>query len=325
MKLRRLGKTGIKVSEIGFGSYALGGTKWGPQKDSDSLAAINKALDLGCVYFDTALTYGKGHSEKLIGQILKERNCADEIIVSTKVPQKSCGTFPQRVSENIRDAFPKEWILECLEKSLKNLGRNYVDVLQLHAWNETWNGETEWMDTMQELKDNGKIRAFGISLMPRQPNQANKLVAAGKVDTIQVVYNILDQSPEEKLFPLAKKSGTGIIARVPLASGLLTGKWNAETKFPEGDFRQQRYNAEKLIGALQQVESIKRVIGNSMPMHEAALKFCLANKTVSSVIVGSRNEKQADMNFSIANNKKKLARSQLAELKKLWVEKKICS
>ncbi len=317
MKIRKLGKTGIKVSEIGFGSHALGGIKWGPQKDSDSLAALRKAVDLGCTYFDTALAYGDGHSERLIGQILKESNCTDEVVISTKVPQKSCGTFPQRVSENINDAFPKEWILNCLGKSLKNLGRTYVDVLQLHAWNETWNSETDWIDTMLELKDKGKIRAFGISVMPRQPNQANNLVSASKVDTIQVVYNILEQSPEEKLFPLAKKQNTGIIVRVPLASGLLTGKWNEKTTFPEGDFRRDRYNPERLKSLLQQVEAVKKIIGNSMPLPEAALKFCLANNAVSTVIVGCRNKSQAEMNFGAAQSKKKLTKTQLAAIKKL--------
>ncbi len=322
MKTRELGKTKIKVSEIGFGSHALGGIKWGPQKDSDSIAALHKAIDLGCTFFDTALVYGDGNSEKLIGTVLKERNCVDDVIVATKVPPENGFTYPKQIG-TIKDAFPKDWISECLEKSLKNLGRNYVDILQLHAWDESWNNDSDWIDVMQTLKDVGKIRAFGISVMVRQPDQANSLVSASNVDTIQVGYNILEQSPEDKLFPLAKNKKVGIIARIPLASGLLAGKWSADTTFSENDFRRKKYGTEKLLTALKQVELVKEVIGDSMPLYEAAIKFCLANKVVSSVIPGARNAEQAKLNFNIADNAKSLSKTQLSNLKKLWKEKKI--
>lgn len=311
-------KTSIKVSEIGFGSWAIGGERWGPQDDKDSIDALNRALDLGCTFFDTALTYGDGHSEKLIGQVMKERKCLDEVVIATKVPPKNWVWNPP-ANQPVKDAFPKDWIVECCEQSLKNLGRSYIDILQLHTWNESWENETDWHEVMQKLKDEGKILAVGISVSGGRPNEANKQISQEKVDTIQVVYNILDQSPEEKLFPLARKQKVGIIARVPLASGFLTGKFTKDTKFGKGDWRLEAFG-KKLNTLLEQVEKVKAVV-NNMPLYEAAIKFCLANSTVSSVIPGIRNTKQAEMNLDISDVK--LTEEQINKLHELWLSREI--
>lgn len=316
MKYRELGKTGIRVSEIGFGSWAIGGC-WGPQDNKDSIDALNCTLDLGCTFFDTALAYGDGHSEKLIGQVVKERKCLDEVVIATKVPPKNWVWSPP-ANQSIKEAFPKDWIIKCCEQSLKNLGRDYIDVLQLHTWNESWRNETDWHEAMQKLKDEGKILAIGISVSGGRPNEANKQVSQEKVDAIQAVYNILDQSPEEKLFPLAEKYGVGIIARVPLASGFLTGKFTKDTKFAKGDWRREAFDRQ-FNSLLEQVEKVKAVV--DMPLHEAAIKFCLANDAVSSVIPGIRNAKQAEMNLNISNTK--LTEEQIDKLHELWLTKEI--
>jgi aryl-alcohol dehydrogenase-like predicted oxidoreductase len=322
MKYRKLGGTGIKISEIGFGSWAIGKDMWGQQSDKDSIEALNKALDIGCNFFDTALSYGAGHSEKIIGKVMKDRKCLNDVVIATKVPPKN-GMWSPPSNQSIEDAFPHKWIMECCEKSLKNFGRSYIDLLQLHTWNKSWDNEIGWHDSFSKLKASGKIRAFGISVSGARHNEANIHVINKKVDSIQVVYNILDQNAEKELFPLAKKHGVGIIARVPLANGGLTGKFTDKTKFKSGDWRGELRDRNWLLTMVKQVGNVKKVVGNSMPLNEAAIKFCLSNESVSSVIPGVRNAKQAELNFSISKSSKELSEEQLAKLRKLWAVKEV--
>src|SRR3989338_925605 len=319
MKFRKLGKTKMKVSEIGFGMWAIGGDMWGRQDDKDSVDALKKSLELGCNFFDTALAYGNGHSEKILGQVMKEEKILDDVIIATKVPTRN-GVWSPPSNVKIEDAFPSEWIRESCEISLKNLGRNYIDVLQLHTWSKSWS-ETEWFDEMKKLKDEGKIRAIGISVSPERPAEANEQISENRVETIQTVYNILDQNPEEKLFPSAKKFEVGIIARVPYAEGILTAKFTKETKFSEDDWRKWRLQ-KNLPELINQVEKIKEITGE-IPLHDAALKFCLSRNEVSIVIPGARNKKQAEQNFSVSESEWTLNKNQLDGLRKLWKEKEI--
>lgn len=321
MKYREFGKTGIKVSEIGFGAWAIGGEMWGFQDDKDSIAAINKALDLGCNFFDTAIAYGNGHSERLIGSVLRERKILDNVIIATKVPPKN-GVWSPPIEQSIKEAFPPDWITECCNQSLKNLGRDYIDLLQLHTWNKSWDNETGWHETLMKLKEDGKIKGFGISVSAARPNEANKHVAEEMVDAIQVVYNIFDQTPEKELFQLVREHKIGIIAREPLAAGGLTGKFTKDTKFPEGDWRSYMRNREWLEKIVMQAELVKRIIPRDMQMYEAAIKFCLSSPAVSAVIVGTRNAKQAEMNFSVSDERE-LGKIQLNGLKQLWTSGKI--
>ena len=320
MKFRELGKTKIKVSEIGFGMWAIGGDMWGRQDDKDSVSALKKSLEIGCNFFDTALDYGKGRSEKILGKVMKEEKVLDDVIIATKIPPRN-GVWSPPANQKIEDAFPTEWIRESCEISLKNIGRNYIDVLQLHTWNKTWDEETEWFEEMLKLKDEGKIRAIGISVSPDRPAEANEHVSKNRIESIQVVYNILDQNPEKKLFPVAKEKGIGIIARVPYAEGVLTGKIKRDTKFSDDDWRKWALQ-KNLPELLEQVEKIKKNIGD-VELYEAALKFCLSRNEVSVVIPGCRNEKQAEMNFGVAESDKNLTKSQLNELRELWEKKEI--
>lgn len=321
MKYRKLGRTGLKISEIGFGAWAIGIEEWGYQEDKDSIAALNRALDLGCNFFDTALAYGNGHSEKLIGTVLRERKVLDDVIIATKVPPKNEIWSPP-LKQSMREAFPSNWIIECCDRSLENLGRDYIDLLQLHTWNKSWDNEMEWYKTLMKLKEDDKIRYFGISVSATRPNEANKHVTEERIDSIQVVYNILDQSPEKELFPLAKKHNIGIITRQPLAAGGLTGKFTKHTKFPKGDWRGYMRNRVWLEKIVEQVELVNEIISDNMEMYEAAIKFCLANPVISTTIPGVRNVKQAEMNFR-TSDEKKLNEKQLHQLKQLWISGKI--
>jgi aryl-alcohol dehydrogenase-like predicted oxidoreductase len=323
MKYRTLGRTGIRVSEVGFGGWAIGNYQWGKQKDKDSAGALEKALSLGCNFFDTALAYGQGHSEMIIGKTLKKHKLLDDVIIATKAPPKNWLWSPP-AGEPIKEAFPPEWIRECCETSLKNMDRSYIDLLQLHTWSRSWDRESAWYEALLDLKEEGKIRAFGISVRGAQPDEANAHIENGRVDTIQTVYNILDQKPVAKLFPAAAKNKVGIIAREPLAGGGLTGKFTKDTKFEKGDWRgesrggRRRYALEKVIA---QVDQVKQIIGKGVKPYEAAIRFCLSDPAVSVVIAGIRNEKQATMNLRAG--RATLPKDKVAKLKGLWKSGKI--
>lgn len=299
MQYRTLGRTGIKVSEVGFGAWAIGVKNWGQQDDRDSIAALHKALDMGCTFIDTAQVYGNGHSERLIARVFKERG--ERVTVSTKIPPKNDIWGPQPGTD-IRDAFPADWLIERCEMSLRNLETETIDIYQLHTWCPTWDKETEWYEALVKLREQGKIRYIGISVSDHRPWEANPQIKAGRVDTIQVIYNILDQSPEKELFPLAQKHNVGIINRVPLASGALTGKWTRDTKFPPGDWRGEWKTRDWLLNKVEQVEQLRFLEKETgMPLATAALKYCLAHPALSTAIPGIRNVRQAETNLSASD------------------------
>ena len=321
MQFRELGKTGIKVSEIGFGAWAIGGEMWGKQDDADSIAALHKALDLGCNFFDTALAYGDGHSEKLIHQVLKERGGLNDVVIATKVPPKN-GVWDPPTSTPIGKEFPPGWIVKCCERSLKNLGRDWIDILQLHTWNPAWAERVGWYEAMLKLKEQGKIRAIGISVSAVRHGEANPHIKKKRVDSIQVIHNIFDQAAEKTLFSLAEKKGVGILSRVPLASGALTGKFKRDTKFPKDDWRSERPQKNWIAEMIDQVEKIKFVTEDGTSLTHAALKYCLAHPAVSAVIPGIRNAKQAEDNFA-ASDGKLMPAEHVARLRELYRRKAI--
>ncbi|MDP2861146.1 MAG: aldo/keto reductase, partial [bacterium] len=225
MKQRALGKTGIKISEMGLGTWEISGTVWGKKDDKESLRAIHTAIDSGVNFIDTAAGYGKGHAEELVGTALKEKNKeASRIIVSTKILPK-CGIFAPSPEKEIDDFYPPEWIIEQCEASLKRLQSEQIGILFLHTWSRSWGHRTQWHEALLKLKKEGKVRAFGISIPDEGIADANVHVEAERVDVIQCAYNIFQQEPEHTLFPLARKHGVGIIARSPFSSGALIGNW----------------------------------------------------------------------------------------------------
>jgi aryl-alcohol dehydrogenase-like predicted oxidoreductase len=294
MEYRLLGRTGLRVAEIGFGAWAIGGTGWGPQDDEESLRALARYFELGGNFIDTARAYGNGHSEKLIGQALRQRGRRDDVVIATKVPPANWrwGPGPEIPLEQ---AFTPRHIRENCEASLRDLDIETIDVLQLHTWAAHFNDNADDIAAaFGDLKDEGKIRAAGISVSDHRSGEANPVIAAGWVDSIQFVFNILVQEPTQNLLPTARQFDAGLIARVPLASGALSGTWAADKKFAEGDHRKGM--EQRLPEILAKVEAVREIIGDEMSLLHAALKFCTKPPEVSSVIPGIRNLRQAEDN-----------------------------
>jgi aryl-alcohol dehydrogenase-like predicted oxidoreductase len=299
MKYRTLGKSGLRVSEIGYGAWAIGGTMWGGRRDEDARVALDRAYQRGVNLIDTALAYGEGHSERLVGEFLRAHR---DVAVATKVMPKSFD-WPARPGARLADNFPAAWIRDCCERSLKNLGVERIDVLQLHVWADAWTDEDEWYRAMTALRDEGKIRLIGISINSHDPASAVRVVRAGRVDALQVFYNLFDQSPEDALFPACLEHGVGVLARVPLDEGSLSGKLTLDTKFPDGDFRNQYFGGPLLAETVKRVGALRPIVESAASsLARGALRFCLSHPAVSTVIPGMRNTHQADENTAASDD-----------------------
>jgi len=309
---RTLGRTGLQVSEIGFGAWGIGKSEWVGADDEESLRALHRAIDLGVNFIDTALAYGDGHSEHLVGQVVRQRG--ERVYVATKVPPKN-GEWPARPGVPVEEVFPAEHVLACAEQSLKNLGLETVDLLQFHVWNDEWVGQGDWLEAVQRLKEQGKIRFFGVSINDHQPANAIKLIETGVVDTVQVIYNIFDQSPEDELFPACQKHRVGVIVRVPLDEGGLTGKITPDTTFPPGDFRNEYFAGNRKREVYERVQRIVEDLGITMDeMPETALRFTLSHPAVSTVIPGMRSVRNVERNCAVGDGKG-LPAAQVAKLR----------
>jgi aryl-alcohol dehydrogenase-like predicted oxidoreductase len=313
MHYRTLGRTGFQVSEIGFGAWGIGGGWWKGEQDQESLESLRCALDLGVNYVDTAITYGDGHSEELVGQIVRGRK--DKVYVGTKIPPKNYG-FPAASGTPLRDAFPKEWIVECTERSLKSLGMEQIDLQQFHVWLDEWADVDEWKEAVVRLKEQGKVRAFGLSLnFPLEPDYGAQAIATGLIDVCQVTYNIYEQEPQKALFPLALEKNIGIIAKSPLDEGALSGKITPETVFPEGGFLDGYFRGDRkkeVVERARALEFLKHDPGDTLA--DAALRFCLSHPAVSTVIAGMRKPEHVAMNVA-ASDKGPLPPEDLERLK----------
>jgi aryl-alcohol dehydrogenase-like predicted oxidoreductase len=291
---------GPEVSEVGFGAWAIGGGMWGGRRDEDARAALERAFDRGVNFVDTALVYGDGHSERLVGEFARAHQ--GRVIVATKVPPKAYN-WPARPGAPLRENFPGEWIVQCAEQSLTNLGLERIDLLQLHVWADAWTDEDEWHHALEKLRQAGKVRLFGISVNSHDPKSAVRVVLAGKVDAVQVFYNIFDQSPEDELFPACLERGVGILARVPFDEGSLTGKLREDTTFPPGDFRAEYFGGGRLKETVRRVEALRPLVtGAAASMARGALRFCLSHPAVSAVIPGMRSPAQVDENTAASDD-----------------------
>ncbi len=298
MRSRRFGTTGWQVSEIGFGCWGLGGG-WGPRNDQEARRALTRALELGGNFFDTAYVYGNGHSEQLLGEILRRWN--QPVFVATKVPAKTM-EWPPHPPTPVSRVFPTDWILHCAEVSLKRLGLPRIDLLQLHVWNDTWVEAQEWRQAVEQLKRQGKIRAFGVSVNDNHPGSVLKLVATGEIDSVQVIYNIFEQSPQERLFPLCQEHGVSVIVRVPFDEGSLTGMLTPQTRFPRGDWRAGYFRGERLPETCARVERLKAFLRPGIQSLSAlALKFVLSHPVVSTVIPGMRKVANVEANCAVSD------------------------
>jgi aryl-alcohol dehydrogenase-like predicted oxidoreductase len=298
MQLRKLGRTNIDVSAVGYGAWGIGGKQWLGSGDQQALSSLHAALQNGINFFDTALAYGDGHSEELIGALKRDTDVP--VFIATKVPPKN-QLWPARPGIGIADVFPRNYIVECTERSLKNLRVETIDLQQLHVWNSEWIDSDEWRRGFEDIKRSGKVRAVGVSINDHQPDSAIDLINTGLIDTVQVIYNVFDQSPEENLFPLCIAKNIGVIARVPFDEGSLTGQVNEFTKFPEGDFRNLYFTGDRKKQVHDRVLAICEAI--QVPMDQIAgiaLRFCLSHPAVSTVIPGMRRIESVNANSAAA-------------------------
>jgi aryl-alcohol dehydrogenase-like predicted oxidoreductase len=298
MDHRTLGKTGLDVTILGYGAWGIGQTMWIGADDDESLRALRRAIELGVNFIDTAHGYGDGHSERLVGQVLRES--AENVHVATKIPPKN-RIWPAPSGVHADEAFPAEHVIARTEESLERLGVDTIDVQQFHVWSDEWVDQGDWLDAIDQLKREGKIRFFGVSINDHQPANAIKLVESGHVDTVQVIYNVFDQSPEDELFPAVQRANVGVIARVPFDEGALTGRITPETEFPEGDFRNDYFQGERKQEVWDRVQAIARDAGVSTDdLAEIALRFAVTHPAVSTAIAGMRSIRNVDRNVAAA-------------------------
>jgi aryl-alcohol dehydrogenase-like predicted oxidoreductase len=301
MNLRRLGRTGAEVSEIGYGAWGISGSQWIGAEDDESIKALDRAIDLGLNFIDTARVYGDGHSEELVGRVVRERS--ERIYVATKVPPKN-REWPAPAGVGAPEAFPAEHIRRSAEASLKSLGLDTIDVLQFHVWQDDWVDQGDWQEAVEELRAEGKIRWFGVSINDHQPANALRAIEAGLVDTVQVIFNVFDQSPTEELFPACIEHDVGVIVRVALDEGGLTGRIRADTEFAENDFRSHYFRGDRAGQVEERVDAICAELGISTDqMAETALRFVLSEPAVSTVIPGMRSVRNVERNMAVGDGK----------------------
>lgn len=300
MRYRKLGRKGPEVSEIGFGAWAIGGGMWGGRRDEDARAALDRAFERGVNFVDTALVYGDGHSERLVGEFARAHR--GRVFVATKVPPKAYN-WPARPNAPLADNFPSDWVIRSAEQSLKNLGLERIDLLQLHVWADAWTDDAELWRAFEKLKSAGKVHLVGVSINSHDPKSALRLVHSGHIDAVQVFYNIFDQSPEDELFPACIERDIGVLARVPFDEGSLTGKLREDTVFPEGDFRRQYFAGNLLKETVRRVAAMRPLVeGAAASMARGALRFCLSHPAVSCVIPGMRSPAQVDENTAASED-----------------------
>ncbi len=298
MQYRTLGKAGLDISEIGFGAWAIGGS-WGPQDENESLAALERALDLGVNFIDTAAGYGDGKSEKLIAQVLKHRS--EKVWVATKTPPLP-GHWPPSPYDVADERYPESYLRKNVEERLQNLQTDSLDVLQLHTWTRAWNKNPTPFEVLKKLKAEGKIRAIGVSTPEHDQNSVIDLMRGGYVDVVQVIYNIFEQEPAAELLPVALEHNVGIIVRVVFDEGGLTGKYTADSSFPEGDFRKNYFAGDRLARTVKRADAIKEAVADTgLTLPQVALQFALAHPAVSTVIPGIRTVAQAEANVGVSD------------------------
>jgi aryl-alcohol dehydrogenase-like predicted oxidoreductase len=301
MQLRKLGSTEAEVSEIGFGAWGIGGKQWQGGQDDEALRALKRSFELGVNLVDTALAYGDGHSEQLVGAAVKDS--PHRIYVATKIPPKN-RVWPATPATPISEVFPYDHIVQSTEESLRNLKTEQIYLQQFHVWTDAWTATEEWRRAMEDLRKSGKVRYFGISISEHDPDSALEAVKTGLLQAVQVIYNIFDQTAEKNLFPLCQQMKVGVLARVPLDEGGLTGTIREDTKFEPGEFREGYFRGDRkrqVIEHVQALEADLQATGTPGTLPEIALRFCLSNPAVTSVIPGMRRVATVESSCRAAN------------------------
>ncbi|MBZ5640785.1 MAG: aldo/keto reductase [Acidobacteriia bacterium] len=306
MRRRRLGRTGIEVSEVGFGAWGIGGSMWLGVDDEEGKAALREALELGVSFVDTALAYGDGHSERVIAAVLEEPGRRDQVAVATKIPPKDY-VWPGKEATPFRDVFPAAWVVKCVEESLGNLRAEALHLEQFHVWHDAWLASPEWDKTrtaMERLTREGKVLHWGISINDHAPGTALTVLSDPLLESAQVIYNVFDRSPERELFALAREKDLGIIVRVPFDEGALTGAVRPDTEFPPRDWRHRYFRGERKAEAARRADALKALLGEeAKTLPELALRFVLSRPEVSTVIPGMRRPGHARANASVSDGR----------------------
>jgi aryl-alcohol dehydrogenase-like predicted oxidoreductase len=311
MRDRTFGATGWQVGEVGYGMWGMGG--WSGSDDAESLASLELAAARGVSFFDTAQAYGDGHSEQLLGKLLGAHR-GQGLIGATKIPPRN-RQWPSLRGVPLAEVFPRDYVREYVAISRANLGLEAIDLLQLHVWEDDWLASGELQRTVDELKSEGSIRAFGISLNRWEPWNGVRAVRSGLVDSVQVIYNIFDQAPEDELFPACRENGVAVIARVPFDEGSLTGTLTRQSTWPPDDWRATYFVPENLEASVAHADALKPLLPAGMTMAEMALRFILSNPDVTTVIPGMRKARNVEANVAAADAGP-LPPALLAELRK---------
>ncbi len=297
MKYRLLGRTGFPVSEIGYGMWGMSG--WKDSDDLQSMESMQRAVDLGCTFFDTAWAYGDGHSEGLLGQLVRA-NPDKRLYTASKVPPKN-RAWPSQRQHTLDDCYPPAYVREYIERSLSNTNLEQLDLMQLHTWEDSWIQDERWIQELQQAKDSGKIGAIGISLNRWEPWNGIQAVQNGLVDCVQVIYNIFDQNPVDELFPACETHNIGVIARVPFDEGTLTGTITLDSTWPRGDWRNTYFVEENLQSSVAHAEPLRNIVPPDSSMPEMALRFILSNPIVSTTIPGMRKLHHVEANIAASD------------------------
>ncbi len=312
MLMKKFSKSDTKISQLGFGCWGIGKAMWIGADDEESKRVLHRAIEEGINFFDTALVYGNGHSEKLVGEVEKESG--KQLFIASKVPSKK-NEWPASNSSKIEESFPKDYIIKKTEESLRNLKRDHLDLMQFHVWNDNWAVSDEWKEAVQKLKKDGKVRFWGISINDHQPENGIQAGKTGLIDSYQVIFNIFDQKPAEKLFSFAKAKNISIIVRVPFDEGALTGNVDPSTEFPMGDFRNNYFRGKRKLDVKLRTDEIwKDVQEETESLAEAALRFIISFDAVTAVIPGMRKEKNLLANIKSVS-KGSLSSRLIGELK----------
>jgi len=317
MKYRRFGKMGWQVSEVGYGMWGMAG--WSGSDDEESLASLQRAVALGCNFFDTAWGYGSGHSEELLGKLLKA-NPDKRLYIATKIPPKNF-TWPSRREFTLDDCFPPDHIEEYVHRSLKNADVQTFDLMQFHTWEDSWIEDDRLIKCMESLRSQGLVSAWGISINRWEPWNGIKAVRSGLIEAVQYIYNIFDQNPEDELLPACQEMDVAYIARVPFDEGTLTGTLTLDSKWPEGDWRNTYFVPENLTASVERAERLKPLVPPRSSMAEMALRFILDNPMITTVIPGMRKTRHVESNLAVSDQPP-LPASLYAELKKFRWDRK---
>lgn len=300
MEYRRFGRLGWQVSEVGYGMWGIAGGEggWSGADDATGQEALEESIRSGCNFFDTAWIYGRGHSEELLGKLL-EQHPEEQPYIATKIPPKD-RKWPSTRDSRLADVFPEDHILEYTRKSLEGLGTESIDLLQFHVWEDSWADDRSWQDPIRRLKDEGAVKGVGISVNRWEPTNVLKTLDTGLVDSVQVIYNIFDQAPEDELFAACQERDIAVIARVPFDEGTLTGTLTHDTTWPEDDWRSSYFVPENLHASVGHADALKKVVPADMTMPELALRFILQHPAVSTVIPGMRSVRHVAANLGVS-------------------------